>query len=64
MTRPASAAPIHAGPWLPLAQVAQRWQVSVGYVRRLANAGALRTTRVGRHHRCHIEWADAALGYC
>lgn len=49
-------------PWLTLAQVAARWQTSVGYVRAQARSGRLQTTLVGRHHRVHVTWADAALG--
>lgn len=48
-------------PWLTLAQVAQRWQASVGYVREQARTGRLRTVLVGRHRRCHVAWADEAL---
>jgi excisionase family DNA binding protein len=56
--RPSAPEPV----WLTLAQVAQRWQVSIGYVREQARSGRLRSTLVGRHRRVHVSWADAALG--
>lgn len=49
--------------WLTLAQVAARWQTSTGYVRAMARSGRLRTTKIGRHHRVHVSWADEALGF-
>jgi hypothetical protein len=64
MSMPPRTEPATQGsPWLTLAQVAARWQTSIGYVREQARSGRLRTTLVGRHRRCHVSWADQALGY-
>ena len=52
-----------SSPWLTTDEAAAYCKLSRITILRALKSKALRSTLVGRHHRIHVTWLDAWLGF-